>query len=144
MDAFEITIQRQAGDSWPVVVEQRASGAFLPVRAVHRRSIVLGHTLAHGRIWHVEKAVMDACGRAVEMEPSEGEYRDSRGIARALIGDPAGAIDDFEFYIAWAKEQSAEANKDAIRRREQWIAALRAGKQPFEDTTLEKLRVEMR
>jgi hypothetical protein len=33
MDAFEITIQRQAGDSWPVVVEQRASGAFLPVRA---------------------------------------------------------------------------------------------------------------
>ncbi|HEX5690946.1 MAG TPA: CHAT domain-containing protein, partial [Roseiflexaceae bacterium] len=36
MDAFEITIQRQAGDGWPVVVEQRTSGAFLPVRAEGR------------------------------------------------------------------------------------------------------------
>src|SRR5262245_3103471 len=39
MDAFEITIQRQAGDSWPVVVEQRTSGAFLPVRAEGRLRI---------------------------------------------------------------------------------------------------------
>ncbi len=33
MDTFEITVQRRVGDSWPVVVEQSASGVFLPVRA---------------------------------------------------------------------------------------------------------------
>ena len=32
MNSFEITVQRKLGDSWPVVVEQSASGVFLPVR----------------------------------------------------------------------------------------------------------------
>src|SRR5262245_8019556 len=32
MHTFEITIQRKAGDAWPVVVEQSTSGVFLPVR----------------------------------------------------------------------------------------------------------------
>ena len=32
MSTFEITIQRKSGDTWPVVVEQSASGVFLPVR----------------------------------------------------------------------------------------------------------------
>jgi len=32
MSTFEITIQRKAGETWPVVVEQSASGVFLPVR----------------------------------------------------------------------------------------------------------------
>ena len=32
MDTFEINIQRKTGDTWPVVVEQGASGAFLARR----------------------------------------------------------------------------------------------------------------
>jgi hypothetical protein len=32
MNTFEITVQRKLGTSWPVVVEQNASGVFLPVR----------------------------------------------------------------------------------------------------------------
>src|SRR5262245_52133427 len=32
MNTFEITVQRRAGNAWPVVVEQSASGVFLPVR----------------------------------------------------------------------------------------------------------------
>ncbi|MBA2448677.1 MAG: hypothetical protein H0V51_11695, partial [Chloroflexi bacterium] len=32
MNTFEITVQRQAGDGWPVVVEQSRPGVFLPVR----------------------------------------------------------------------------------------------------------------
>src|SRR4029453_7047536 len=32
MHTFEITIQRQAGDGWPVVVEHSTAGVFLPVR----------------------------------------------------------------------------------------------------------------
>jgi len=30
---FEITIQRQAGDAWPVVVELSKPGTFLPIRS---------------------------------------------------------------------------------------------------------------
>lgn len=32
MHTFEIRIQRKAGESWPVVVEQGESAVFLPVR----------------------------------------------------------------------------------------------------------------
>src|SRR5262245_14219216 len=32
MNTFEITVQRKAGPAWPIVVEQSASGVFLPVR----------------------------------------------------------------------------------------------------------------
>ena len=32
MNTFEITVQREAGDGWPVVVEQSRPGVFLPVR----------------------------------------------------------------------------------------------------------------
>jgi hypothetical protein len=35
-------------------------------------------------------------------------------------------------------------NKEAIQRREEWIAALRAGNNPFDDATLEALRAELR
>lgn len=33
MNTFEITVQRQAGDGWPVVAELSGGGALLPVRA---------------------------------------------------------------------------------------------------------------
>jgi hypothetical protein len=39
MNTFEITVQRKLGPSWPVVVEQSASGVFLPVR--HEGSLQL-------------------------------------------------------------------------------------------------------
>jgi WD40 repeat protein len=32
MNTFEITLQRQSGNTWPIVVEQSAAGVFLPVR----------------------------------------------------------------------------------------------------------------
>jgi hypothetical protein len=97
-----------------------------------------------GALWRKEKDILEACGRAVELAPSLDSYRDSRGIARALIGDRPGAIDDFEFFIAEAKEQNEEMNKEAIQRREEWIAALRAGNNPFDDAMLEALRAELR
>src|SRR5690349_3893460 len=32
MNTFEITVQRRAGEAWPVVIEQSAGGVFLPLR----------------------------------------------------------------------------------------------------------------
>jgi hypothetical protein len=39
MNTFAITVQRKLGTNWPVVVEQSASGVFLPLR--HEGTLLL-------------------------------------------------------------------------------------------------------
>ena len=49
-----------------------------------------------------------------------------------------GAIEDFEFYVAWLEETGEyEAGGDG---REAWIVELRAGRNPFDEATLKTLR----
>jgi WD40 repeat protein len=84
-------------------------------------------------------AVLQACGSAVAQSPSHGGYHDSRGIARALIGDPSGAVEDFSAYVEWAALQP-EDYADAIAQRKQWIAELKAGRKPLDAETLKALR----
>jgi hypothetical protein len=55
-------------------------------------------------------------------------------VARALMGDTAGAIADFQAFIEGT--DSAEAKK----RRQGWIDALKKGKNPFTEKELAKLR----
>jgi Flp pilus assembly protein TadD len=69
--------------------------------------------------------VMSACEKAVALAPKNGEFRDSRGIARAMAGDKQGAIEDFQAYIKWT-----DSDKEK-KRRLGWIDALRAGKNPL-------------
>ena len=83
--------------------------------------------------------VMAACERAVDLEPDRGAYRDSRGVARALTGDWAGALEDFAFYVEWANRTGEGTN---VSWREGWIAALKAGRNPFDEATLRALRNE--
>ena len=78
--------------------------------------------------------VMAACEQAVALAPDHGGIRDSRGLARALTGDVAGAIDDFEAYVAWTGNDRGRAQRQG------WIAALRAGQNPFTPELLERLR----
>ncbi|MEH1771101.1 MAG: tetratricopeptide repeat protein [Nostoc sp.] len=77
--------------------------------------------------------VMDACDKAVAIAPDDRNIQDSRGLARALTGDTKGAIKDFEAYIA-------KADGDSKAQRQSWVKDLRAGKNPFTDAVLEKLR----
>ncbi len=84
--------------------------------------------------------VMHACENAVRLEPENGGYRDSRGVARALTGDLAGAIADFKFYISWA--QNTGHQKKLVPKRTTWIEALEAGQNPFDAETLESLKTE--
>lgn len=79
--------------------------------------------------------VMFACERAVELAPSVGSIRDSRGLARALTGDRSGAIADFAFFV----EQLRPGHPTRVER-EAWIVALRAGRDPFTPAVLERLR----
>ena len=92
----------------------------------------------HGSLWGHAADVLDACGRAVELERNNGRIRDSRGLARALTGDYAGAIEDFQFFVEWAQEY--ELDKEYRVQREAWIAELEAGRNPFDAETLEELK----
>lgn len=84
-------------------------------------------------------AVMPACERAVEIAPDTGSYRDSRGLARALIGDRGGAGQDFRSAATWMREQGAP---EMAEQREAWLRALREGGDPFDEATRKSLLEE--
>ena len=96
----------------------------------------------YGNLDQFAKEVMPACERAVNLEPDNGIYRDSRGVARALLGDYRGAIEDFQFFIAWAAEINLYTDKPYIAERNAWIDELKTGRNPLDTKTLEALRDE--
>jgi tetratricopeptide (TPR) repeat protein len=77
--------------------------------------------------------VMAACEKAVELEPENGGWRDSRGLTRALTGNIEGAIEDFQSFIALTN------NEEEKLQRQRWIDALRAGDNPFTPEEIETL-----
>lgn len=80
--------------------------------------------------------VMVACERAVALKLDQASYRDSRGIARAQVGDTAGAIEDFRDYAAAAEDNARRS------RRQAWIKALESGADPFDAMELQRIRSE--
>jgi uncharacterized protein YjiK len=78
--------------------------------------------------------VMLSCEKAVTLAPKNGGFRDSRGIARALMGDKKGAIEDFQVFI-----KSTDSDEEK-KQRLGWINALKAGKNPFTQEEIEKLK----
>ena len=90
--------------------------------------------------------VKPACEQAVQLasEVERDRIRDSRGVARALTGDVAGAAEDFGGLVEFLK-QLPDLTVDfqaILRRREDWIAALKAGHNPFDEQSLKALRSE--
>ncbi len=86
--------------------------------------------------------VLPACEQAIELadEAQVPMYRDSRGLARALVGDYPGAIEDFRAFVEWS--QTNDVYEELAIKREAWIADLEAGRNPFDEETLEALRDE--
>jgi hypothetical protein len=82
--------------------------------------------------------LLEACDRAVAAAPGDGLFQESRGLARALTGDLAGAATDFKAFVAWAHTHGIDETRMASRR--EWIAALESGRSPFDDATLQALR----
>ncbi len=92
-----------------------------------------------GSLWGHAAAVMFACEKAVKLNPTNGGIRDTRGLARALTGDYKGAIEDFKFYTTWGARRRPP---EYLARRLAWIRDLEAGRNPFNQATLEALRSE--
>jgi hypothetical protein len=83
----------------------------------------------------------EVCDRAVAASPGDGLFQDSRGLARALTGDLTGAATDFKGFVAWAPTRGID--EERIAKRREWIAALEAGRNPFNEATLQALRDEV-
>lgn len=81
---------------------------------------------------HAE-VVMEACNRAVELAPDNMSYIDSRGLARALLGDIKGAIEDFETFIA------ANPNTKIAELRTEAVNILKSEQPAFSDEFLDSL-----
>ena len=100
------------------------------------------------------KVILPACNAAVELVSARNQpyyrrvealVRDTRGLARALMGDTAGAIDDFEAVVKWADQKHDQwrtVPEEWIRHRRQWIPELKAGRNPFDRTVLRMLLCE--
>jgi tetratricopeptide (TPR) repeat protein len=80
-----------------------------------------------------------AADLALALEPANMDYRETRGLARALRGDREGAIKDFEAY-----HRSSPSYKRR-RDRRSWIDQLRQGRpveEIFTPAVLQRLRKE--
>ena len=92
-----------------------------------------------GAVWNEPVLVKEAINHALELEPENGAYRDTRGVIRALTNNFKGAIEDFEFYVKSLEKYSVQSYDKIIQRKE-WIETLKSGKNPFDNETLSSLR----
>ncbi|MEI1373808.1 pentapeptide repeat-containing protein [Nostoc sp. UHCC 0926] len=77
------------------------------------------------------------CEKAVTLDPDEKIYQDSRGLAKVLTGDLAGALEDFQ---AAVDSGALDYSNDVKQRRLRWIEALKSGNNPLTPEELEELR----
>lgn len=93
-----------------------------------------------GALDGVAAQVLESCDLAIATakETERPLWQDSRGLARALAGDVAGAVADFTAFVEWSEATGAQLI--AAKRRRGWIAALEAGERPFDEKTLDILR----
>ncbi len=88
----------------------------------------------YATLYGFAEQAMPACEATVAPDTTRLDRRDSRGLARALVGDMQGAIDDFRYVVEHA------AAGEFLQSRSAWLEALLAGENPFTDEVLRALR----
>lgn len=83
------------------------------------------------------KNLLPICEKAVELEPENPSFRDSRGLVLALTGDYDSAIYDFQYFIALSDEYAYPPSFVADRVR--WIDLLSQDINPFDAAELKRL-----
>jgi WD40 repeat protein len=93
----------------------------------------------YGSLNNFAAEVLPACEKAVATAPPEllAGIRDSRGLARALTGDFAGAVEDFMAFVAWSKQHGIYETDGQPR--QAWIEILEKGQNPFTPEVLAEL-----
>ena len=100
------------------------------------------HICWYGSLNGFADIVQKNCEHAVYLYPDSGGIRDSRGLNRAIRGDFKGAIEDFEYFIAWAQTDQGKDQQNLIFDRMEWIDLLKEGKNPFDEAMLNNLKEE--
>ena len=88
----------------------------------------------YGSLKYMAEKVINACEKAVSLDPNNGSYIDSRGLNRALTGNISGAIKDFEAYTKMIGSDPYHRQK-----RLGWIEALRSDDYPFSKKEIQYL-----
>ena len=91
----------------------------------------------HGCLHGYADEILFAGEKAVELEPDQKVWQDTRGLARALTGDITGAIADFQVALDSDYFDKREKLK---AKRQRWLSALKQGKNPFTSKEMEALR----
>lgn len=78
------------------------------------------------------------CDSAVELDPT-GYSNDSRGLSLALLGEFDEAVAEFEFFLNRLEAEDKAGYDRYSPSRLEWIAALQAGENPFDEATLQAL-----
>jgi WD40 repeat protein len=79
-------------------------------------------------------AIMDACEKAIQKNPDEITFVDSRGVARVMAGQQEGAKEDFERYM-----ESGASGQEKVERQE-WIEKLNRRVFPFTPEQINRYR----
>jgi hypothetical protein len=93
--------------------------------------------------WHlaVQRRAREAltqCEQAIARDDVP-YYHDGRGLARAQLGNLAGAAADFKLFADWTAQEYPE-EEQVIAERRAWIAALERGENPITPEVLAGLR----
>jgi TonB family protein len=88
----------------------------------------------HGTLWNHAADVLAGCDDLVALAPEDVSARRARGMARAVTGDFAGAIADFEVALR------GPVDAGIARVLQEWIGELRADRNPVTARVLESLR----
>jgi tetratricopeptide (TPR) repeat protein len=127
-------------------VRQNDKGRWLP-DFEHVLSLEPDHAGAHNALcWalaleRAPETALPYCERAVALDAS-GASRDSRAVVYAEMGRYAEAIADLEAYLLALQTQDSEAYRRSGPVRRAWIQELKNGRDPFDRTTLDRLRLE--
>ena len=101
-----------------------------------------------GSVFGYAAEVLPYCTLAVEQADDQSQefYTGSRGVARALIGDTAGAVADLEQFVEWTKTSRRFPYPRYGRLREEWIRRLQDGEGAgsiFNSDVIEQLKQEL-
>ncbi len=94
------------------------------------------HLCWWGSLWGkgTNKEILNAGEKAVQLDSTNANFKDSRGVARAENNYYKQAIRDFKSYVEW----TTDANEKKLR--QEWLVLLQKGKNPFTPELLEQLR----
>jgi hypothetical protein len=102
---------------------------------------LVNNTCWFGSLYGFVETVRPACERVRELAPANGNYRDTYGVALALLGNVDGAYEQIQFFVDWAQGYPNYPS-EILDRRIRWLTEFAAGINPINADEVEELKRE--